>query len=101
MSKRHERTTSQENVLKNPSTMSAKEIDQHTPYDFLLEHLEKHKADPKPNYALHWLHWFRQDPRAENNLSLDVASKKARQGFSYSLPESQGQSVAWRAPLHG
>lgn len=79
---KHERTHSQEDVLRHPSPKRAKEVDQHTPYDQLLEHLENHRADPKPGNVFHW---FRQDLRAEDNRALAAASKKAREGGGITL----------------
>ncbi|MCJ1448004.1 MAG: hypothetical protein MMC23_008517 [Stictis urceolatum] len=76
--KRTERSNSQENVLRHPSTKRAKEIDAHTPYHDLQSHMKKHKADPKPKNVLHW---FRsKDIRAEDNRALHFASAKAQEG---------------------
>ena len=78
MAKKHERSQSQDSVLRHPSTKRAKEIDQHTPADQLAEQLEQQKTDhPVRNV----LHWFRsKDLRQEDNRALAAASRKAKEG---------------------
>ena len=75
---KHDRSQSQEDVLRHPSTKRAKEIDAHTPYEELLSWTSKAKSDPKPRNVLHW---FRsKDLRAEDNRALAAACKKAKEG---------------------
>lgn len=77
MSKKHERSLSQEDMLKHPSTKRAKEIDAHPPLDTLLEKMSKQKDASKPRNVLHW---FRsKDLRAEDNRALSAASAKAKE----------------------
>lgn len=78
MSKKHERSLSQEDMLKHPSTKRAKEIDSHPPLDMLLENMKKQEKGSKPRNVLHW---FRsKDLRAEDNRALSAASAKAKEG---------------------
>lgn len=78
MSKRRERSASQEDILKHPTTKRAKEIDATPPLNALLEQMKKQKVDTKP---LNVLHWFRsKDLRAEDNRALSSASKKVQEG---------------------
>lgn len=78
MSKKRERSPSQEDMLKHPSTKRAKEIDAHPPLDILLGKMNGQKGDHKPGIVLHW---FRsKDLRAEDNRALSAASKKAKDG---------------------
>ena len=75
---KHDRSQSQEDVLRHPSTKRAKEIDAHTPYDALNEHLAGlGKRNPNTRNVLHW---FRgKDLRAEDNKALHAASTKAKE----------------------
>ena len=74
---KHDRSQSQEDVLRHPSTKRAKEIDAHTPYQELLSWTAKGKGEPKPRNVLHW---FRsKDLRAEDNKALAAASSKAKE----------------------
>lgn len=77
---KHERSVSQENVLKHPSTKRAKEIDgPDNPWDELLERIEK--VDASATKPRNVLHWFRsKDLRAEDNRALHAASLKAKEG---------------------
>ncbi|KAI9653626.1 MAG: hypothetical protein M1821_006973 [Bathelium mastoideum] len=78
MAKKHERSQSQDDVLKHPSTKRAKEIDQDTPFDQLEGELEKQKTD---HGVRNVLHWFRStDLRQEDNRGLAAASQKAKEG---------------------
>ncbi|KAF3760039.1 deoxyribodipyrimidine photo-lyase [Cryphonectria parasitica EP155] len=78
MPKRRERSTSQEEVLKHPSTKRAKEIDADPPLGILLQHMDKQKGSTTTRNVLHW---FRsKDLRAEDNRGLSAASAKAREG---------------------
>lgn len=78
MSKRHERSTSHEDVLKHPSTKRAKEIDAHPPLDVLVEKMKNQKTDSETRNVVHW---FRsKDLRAEDNRALSEASNKAKEG---------------------
>ncbi|KAK8049237.1 hypothetical protein PG994_010967 [Apiospora phragmitis] len=78
---KHERSLSQDNVLKHPSTKRAKEIDgPDNPWDELLERIEK-KVDESATKPRNVLHWFRsKDLRAEDNRALHAASLKAKEG---------------------
>ncbi|KAK8056604.1 hypothetical protein PG993_001831 [Apiospora rasikravindrae] len=78
---KHERSLSQENVLKHPSTKRAKEIDgPDNPWDELLDRMEK-KGDESATKPRNVLHWFRsKDLRAEDNRALHAASLKAKEG---------------------
>ncbi|KAK7908359.1 hypothetical protein PG985_015662 [Apiospora marii] len=78
---KHERSVSQENVLKHPSTKRAKEIDgPDNPWDELLERMEK-RVDASATKPRNVLHWFRsKDLRAEDNRALHAASLKAKEG---------------------
>ncbi|KAK8089405.1 hypothetical protein PG997_004366 [Apiospora hydei] len=78
---KHERSLSQDNVLKHPSTKRAKEIDgPDNPWDELLERLEK-GGDGSATKSRNVLHWFRsKDLRAEDNRALHAASLKAKEG---------------------
>ncbi|KAI1877977.1 uncharacterized protein JN550_000159 [Neoarthrinium moseri] len=88
--KKHERTASQEDVLKHPSTKRAKEIDgPDNPYDELLERISSPPSsgasagDGKDGAAKprNVLHWFRsKDLRADDNRALHAASQKAQEG---------------------
>lgn len=77
---KHERSQSQDNVLKHPSTKRAKEIDgPDNPWDELLESIEK--VDESATKPRNVLHWFRsKDLRAEDNRALHAASLKAKEG---------------------
>ena len=77
---KHERTQSQENVLRHPSTKRAKEVDQHSPYQALCKGLEE-KTNNESKHSetgKHVLFWFRQDLRAEDNGALSAASEMAK-----------------------
>jgi deoxyribodipyrimidine photo-lyase len=75
--KRTERSNSQENVLRHPSTKRAKEIDSHPPYAELRSFMSKQRSAPK---ARNVLHWFRsKDIRAEDNRALHFAAAKAKE----------------------
>ncbi|KAK8138946.1 Deoxyribodipyrimidine photo-lyase [Apiospora sp. TS-2023a] len=78
---KHERSVSQDNVLKHPSTKRAKEIDgPDNPWDELLERIEK-RVDATATKPRNVLHWFRsKDLRAEDNRALHAASLKAKEG---------------------
>ena len=77
---KHERSKSQEDVLRHPSTKRAKEIDAENPYEELLETTRQRKVKPKTRNVLHW---FRsKDLRAEDNASLSMASQKAQDANS-------------------
>jgi deoxyribodipyrimidine photo-lyase len=76
--KKHPRTTSQDDVLRHPSTKRAKEIDTvDNPYEELLSQTQERQVDPKPRNVLHW---FRsKDIRIEDNAALSMASQKAKE----------------------
>ena len=75
---KHERSKSQDDVLRHPSTKRAKEVDADTPYEELLAWTKSGKKEPKLRNVLHW---FRsKDLRAEDNKALAAASDKAREG---------------------
>ena len=77
---KHERSQSQEDVLRHPSTKRAKEIDAENPYEELLSTSKQRKAKPKTRNVLHW---FRsKDLRAEDNAALSMASQKAQESNS-------------------
>lgn len=78
---KHERSVSQDNVLKHPSTKRAKEIDgPDNPWDELLERIDK-RVDTSAIKPRNVLHWFRsKDLRAEDNRALHAASLKAKEG---------------------
>ncbi|KAK8081762.1 hypothetical protein PG996_000543 [Apiospora saccharicola] len=78
---KHERSVSQDNVLKHPSTKRAKEIDgPDNPWDELLDRIEK-RVDASATKPRNVLHWFRsKDLRAEDNRALHAASLKAKEG---------------------
>lgn len=75
---KHARSSSQDDMLKHPSTKRAKEIDADTPLDQLDGVLNEQKTDhPVRNV----MHWFRsKDIRQEDNKALHRASEKAREG---------------------
>ncbi|KAL9057692.1 MAG: hypothetical protein Q9162_002166 [Coniocarpon cinnabarinum] len=75
---KHERSSSQDDALRHPSTKRAKEVDAHAPFEELHASLETSKSSPK---ARNVLHWFRsKDLRMEDNRALAAASKKAKEG---------------------
>ncbi|TPX14737.1 uncharacterized protein E0L32_005132 [Thyridium curvatum] len=77
MAPKHERTKSSDDMLRHPSPKKAKEIDQHTPYEALLDHMDKQNADQEPRTILHW---FRsKELRAEDNRALMAASRKSKE----------------------
>lgn len=83
MPAKHERSASQENVLRHPSTKRAKEIDgPNNPYEALTARVDKADADgTKTRGAI--LHWFRsKDLRIEDNRALHAASLKAKEAKS-------------------
>ena len=78
---KHERSSSQDDVLRHPSTKRAKEIDEHTPMEELTKALKKTNVSHKPSNILHW---FRsKDLRMEDNAALSAASKKAQEGSGH------------------
>lgn len=92
MSKRHERSPSQEDALKHPSTKRAKEIDANPPYEILMRKLAAQKEDKDSSGSKkdqqqtprNVLHWFRsKDLRAEDNRALHAASQKAKEGTGF------------------
>lgn len=75
---KHERSASQEDLLRHPSAKKAKEIDGHTPMQELNALLEKQDESHNPRNVLHW---FRsKDIRMEDNKGLQAASAKAKEG---------------------
>ena len=80
---KHERSQSQDDALRHPSTKRAKEVDQHAPMGELAAALEKTKGSHKPRNVLHW---FRsKDLRMEDNKGLAAASRKAQEGEGHLL----------------
>lgn len=78
MAKKHERTESQDDSLRHPSTKRAKEIDADTPLSQLYGMLDEQQTDQPPRNVLHW---FRsKDLRVEDNRGLHAASQKAQEG---------------------
>ncbi|KAI9716756.1 MAG: hypothetical protein M1828_007563 [Chrysothrix sp. TS-e1954] len=76
---KHERSSSQDDALRHPSTKRAKEVDQHTP----MSELDSLLSDEKSNNATprNVLHWFRsKDIRMQDNKALSAASQKAKEG---------------------
>ena len=74
---KHERSHSQEDALRHPSTKRAKEIDSENPYEQLVSTSEQRKVKPKTRNVLHW---FRsKDLRAEDNAALSMASQQAQE----------------------
>ncbi len=61
--------------LKHPSTKRAKQIDQDTPYNHLLDRLDA--QDSKDDISK-VAHWFRRDLRIQDNIALHAASEQAR-----------------------
>ena len=61
--------------LTRPSTKRAKQIDQNTPYDTLLNILETQKSK---NDVTKVAYWFRRDLRVQDNIALHAASKQAK-----------------------
>lgn len=75
---KHERSQSQDDVLRHPTPKRAKEIDAHSPFAELEQLLKKQKDDHKPRNVLHW---FRsKDLRMQDNHALSLASKKSQEG---------------------
>ena len=80
---KHERSSSQDDALRHPSTKRAKEIDEHTPMEQLNEVLKHTKGSHGPRNVLHW---FRsKDLRMHDNKGLHAASKKAKEGKGHTL----------------
>ena len=74
---KHDRSHSQEDTLRHPSTKRAKEIDSENPYEQLVSTSQQRKVKPKTRNVLHW---FRsKDLRAEDNIALSMASQKAQE----------------------
>lgn len=85
MPAKHDRSPSQEDVLKHPSTKRAKEIDgPDNPYQALTTRVAEADADASGVQARGAvLHWFRsKDLRIEDNRALHAASSKAREARS-------------------
>ena len=61
--------------LTHPSTKRAKQIDQNTPYNDLLDRLDAQKSD---NDVSTVAHWFRRDLRIQDNIALHAASEQAK-----------------------
>ena len=77
---KHERSRSQDDALRHPSTKRAKEIDAENPYEQLVSMSQQRRVKPK---ARNVLHWFRsKDLRAEDNAALSMASAKAQEAKS-------------------
>lgn len=77
--KKHERSNSTDDpALNRPSIKRAKEVDADTPYEQLEELLEKNNSEHKPRNVLHWFRF--QDIRQEDNVALNAASQKAKEG---------------------
>lgn len=83
MTKRSERSSSEEGMLKHPSTKRARQIDAETPLEILLEKTKTQQESVEPRNVLHW---FRsKDLRAEDNRALSAASKLAKDGTGFLL----------------
>lgn len=75
---KHARSSSQEDVLRHPSTKVAKQIDEHQPMKQLEGLLKEQKSSHVPRNVLHW---FRsKDIRMEDNKALEAASKLVQDG---------------------
>lgn len=75
---KHERSASQDDVLRHPSTKVAKKVDENAPMDQLARILDDQKSSQPVRNVLHW---FRsKDIRAEDNKGLSAASQKAKEG---------------------
>lgn len=69
------RSASEHPELAHPTTKRAKQIDQDTPYEELLEKLDVQKTKKEVSKVAHWL---RRDLRVPDNIALHAASEQAR-----------------------
>jgi deoxyribodipyrimidine photo-lyase len=63
--------------LRHPSTKRAKQIDQDTPYNKLLDQLDSQASEKDVSKVAHW---FRRDLRIEDNIALHAASEQTMAG---------------------